>query len=72
MKAKIIKKKKEEMPQNTCGDCYFSKDDTKFINRNLKGQPFMLKCPFSNWVKFHHDIACDRFISKDKVKEKEN
>lgn len=72
MKAKIQKKKVDDSHKHMCFECGFAKEDTKFINKNLKGEYFMLKCPFNNWVRFKHDIACDRFITKDKLNNNES
>lgn len=56
---------KEELSnRHYCIECAFAKDDLRFENLNLKGEPFMLICPFSKWKKFHNDLSCDRFISK--------
>ena len=58
-----MKREKPIVP--TCGECVFSKLDTASqINRDLNGRPFMLVCPFSQWKRFAHDTACDRFMPK--------
>lgn len=48
----------------TCSKCAFATTDKKFINRSVKGEYFMLACPFTNWKHFKHDTACDRFKLK--------
>ena len=55
---------KEVLNRHYCVECAFAKDDMKFENLNLKGEPFMLICPFDRWKKFHNDIACNRFMPK--------
>ena len=54
-----------EKPEHTCEECAFSEVDKSFINRSVKGEYFMLKCPFISWKVFHHSRACDRFYQKE-------
>lgn len=58
------KKQQKQEPEFHCTDCAFSKWDKTFINLNLNGEPFMLKCPFNKWKRFQNDTICDRFVQK--------
>lgn len=55
-----------QTPMLTCSKCAFATTDKKFINRSVKGEYFMLACPFTSWKHFKHDTACDRFKLKDR------
>lgn len=56
---------KEELNnRHYCIECMFAQDDMKFINLDINGKPFMLRCPFTKWKRFHNDLICDRFIPK--------
>lgn len=70
--ARIKKIKKEQKQESIfhCVDCAFSKWDKTFINLDVNGMPFMLRCPFTKWKKFQNDFICDRF--KQKTKEQMN
>lgn len=57
--------RKEAAPVRTCIECAHSSWDTSEINLTVdERKPFMLKCPFTRWVRFPKDAACDRFKQK--------
>lgn len=63
---KVKKSKKQEKKESEfhCTDCAFSEWDKTFINLDFKGEPFMLKCPFTKWKKMQDNPTCDRFVNK--------
>ena len=61
---KSTKKSEIQIIVNHCIDCAFSDWDRTFINLDFKGEPFMLRCPFTHWKKFPDDNSCDRFVKK--------
>jgi hypothetical protein len=64
IKVRKSKKQEKKEPEFHCTDCAFSEWDKTFINLDLNGVPFMLRCSFSKWKKFQNDITCDRFVQK--------
>ena len=61
---KSTKKQESQIIVNHCIECAFSEWDRTFINLNFKGEPFMLRCPFTHWKKFPDEPVCDRFVKK--------
>ena len=61
---KSTKKSETQIVVNHCTDCAFSEWDKTFINLDLNGIPFMLRCPFDRWKRFQNATICDRFVKK--------
>lgn len=57
-------KSKTTTPVHHCNECQFASVDTNYINRDVEGRFFMLRCQFQQFKRFFHDPVCERFVER--------